>query len=164
MTQSFPLTAMFALVARFHVTISGIDLGGWARCQGLQVKFNPEPIKEGGNYHYQPILQGHIEYPNVTLARAMTKANSGQVQGWLKDQAKDWIDSLSSGNSALRRMVGMDGSGKTATIRLYDSHYEEVGSWVLRNVYPASWKGPDLEASTLGVAIETLELAHEGFL
>jgi phage tail-like protein len=155
---------MLALTARFHVKISGFDLGGWARCQGLQVKFNPEPIKEGGNYQYEPILQGHIQYPNVTLTRAMTKDQTEQVQSWLKKQAKDWIDSLSSGSSALRRMVGMDGSGGTATITLYDAKAQQVCSWTLRNVYPASWKGPDLDASTLGVAVETLELAHEGFL
>lgn len=158
------LQTMLALTARFHVSISGVDLGGWARCQGLQVKFNPEPIKEGGNYQYEPILQGHIQYPNVTLTRAMNKDDTEAVQKWLRERAKSWIDSMSSGSSALRRMVGMDGSGGTATITLFDAHGAKVCSWQLRNVYPASWKGPDLDASTLGVAIETLELAHEGFL
>jgi hypothetical protein len=31
-------------------------------------------------------------------------------------------------------------------------------------VYPASWKGPDLDAATMGIAREQLVLCHEGFL
>jgi phage tail-like protein len=159
---------LLALTSRFHVSIKDtekdVDLGGWARCQGLQVKFNPEPIKEGGNYQYEPILQGHIQYPNVTLTRAMNGEDTKKVQEWLAERAKNWIDGLSSGNSGLRRMVHMKGFGGTAKITLYDAHGQEVSNWTLRNVFPAMWKGPDLDASTLGVAIETLELAHEGFL
>ena len=162
--MTLSLTSMLALTARFHVSISGVDLGGWARCHGLQVKFNPEPIKEGGNYQYEPILQGHIQYPNVTLTRAMNADGTKKVQDWLKDRAANWIDGLSSGSSALRRMVGMGGSGGHATITLFDAKGVKVCEWTLRNVYPASWKGPDLDASTLGVALESLELAHEGFL
>jgi hypothetical protein len=35
---------------------------------------------------------------------------------------------------------------------------------MLRNVYPDSWKGPDLDATSLGIALEQLVLVHEGFL
>lgn len=146
------LNTMLALTTRFHVSVDGVDLGGWARCQGLQVKFNPEPYKEGGNYQYAHILPGQIEYPHVTLERAMNAADTAKVQAWLRDRASGWVDAMSSGG------------GGTAQITLYDAHGKKVASWQLRNVYPSMWKGPDLDASTLGVAIETLELAHEGFL
>ncbi|WP_018681094.1 phage tail protein [Actinokineospora enzanensis] len=143
---------MLALTTRFHVTVDGVDLGGWARCQGLQVKFNPEAIKEGGNHQYEPILPGRIQYPNVTLARAMNAADTAKVQGWLRDRAANWIDADSSGG------------GGTAQITLFDARAGVVAVWQLRNVYPATWKGPDLDAMTMGIATETLELAHEGFL
>lgn len=146
------LSTMLALTTRFHVSVDGVNLGGWARCQGLSVKFNPEPIKEGGNYQYEPILPGHIQYPNVTLARAMNADDTAKVQRWLQERAKNWIDGMSSGG------------GGTATITLYDAHGKKVTSWSLRGVYPAMWKGPDLDAMTMGIATETLELAHEGFL
>jgi phage tail-like protein len=150
--MAMSLTTMLALTTRFHVSVDGVDLGGWARCQGLQVKFNPKAIEEGGNYQYEPILPGHIQYPNVTLARAMNSADTAKVQAWLRDRAANWIDAMSSGG------------GGTAQITLYDAHAKKVASWTLRNVYPAMWKGPDLDAMTLGIATETLELAHEGFL
>jgi len=150
--MAISLSTMLALTTRFHVSVDGVDLGGWARCQGLQVKFNPEPLKEGGNYQYEHILPGQVQYSNVTLARALNKDDTDKVQAWLRDRVSNWVDSLSGG------------SGGTAQITLFDAHATKVTSWSLRNVFPVSWKGPDLDAHTLGIATETLVLGHEGFL
>ncbi len=146
------LHTMLALTTRFHVSVDGVDLGGWARCQGLEVKFNPESQPDGGNYQYETILPGHITYPHVTLERAINAADTAKVQAWLRDRASAWIDAHTSGG------------GGTAQITLYDARANDVARWTLRNVYPDSWKGPDLNAGTLGIATETLVLVHEGFL
>lgn len=146
------LQTMLALTARFHVSVDGVDLGGWARCQGLEVKFNPETQAEGGNYQYETVLQGMIKYPAVTLQRAINKNDTAKVLSWLRDRAANWVDARKSGG------------GGTAQIILFDSRGEEVARWMLRNVYPDSWKGPDLDAGSLGVALEQLVLVHEGFL
>jgi len=37
-----------------------------------------------------------------------------------------------------------------------------VARWQLRRAWPAKWEGPSLDAKTSEVAIETLELVHEG--
>jgi phage tail-like protein len=146
------LNTMLALTTRFHVSVDGVDLGGWARCQGLEVKFQPEPIKEGGNYQYEIILAGSIKYPPVTLQRAINAADTEKVQSWLRERASGWVDANKSGG------------GGTAQITLFDAHAQKVATWTLRNVYPDSWKGPDLDAATLGIATEQLVLVHEGFL
>lgn len=146
------LEVFLALTARFHVSVQGVDLGGWARCQGLEVKFNPERQLEGGNYHYETIMPGQVKYSPVTLSRAISKQDTDKVLGWLKDRAENWVDADTSGG------------GGTATIILFDSRGSEVTRWMLRNVYPESWKGPDLDAMSVGVAMEQLVLAHEGFL
>lgn len=146
------LDTMLALTARFHVSVDGVDLGGWARCQGLEVKFQPEFQKEGGNYQYETILPGAIKYPPVTLQRAINKADTAKVLSWLRERASEWVDARKSGG------------GGTAQIILFDAHANEAARWILRNVYPDSWKGPDLDAMTLGIATEQLVLAHEGFL
>lgn len=150
--MTLSLNAMLALTLRFHVTVDGVDLGGWARCKGIGVKFNPVKIKEGANYQYEPILPGNIEYPEVTLERAMDKDGAAAVQAWLRDRAGSWVSSM------------LPASGGTAQITLYDSHAKPVSTWQLRNVYPSLWKGPDLDAMSLGVAMESLTLVHEGFL
>ncbi|MGW5050212.1 phage tail protein [Actinokineospora sp. NPDC004072] len=146
------MKTMLALTTRFHVSVDGVDLGGWARCKGLAVKFNPHKVKEGGNYLYQPVLPGNIDYPEVTLERAMDKASAAKVQAWLRNRAQAWVQSM------------LGAPGGTARITLFDSHAQEVTSWHLRNVYPSSWKGPDLDSTSLGVAMESLTLVHEGFL
>jgi phage tail-like protein len=146
------LNTMLALTTRFHVSVDGVDLGGWAKCHGLSVTFKSTKLSEGGLYQYQHVLQEQIEYPNVTLARAMNKDDTAKVQNWLRDRASSWMDAMNVGG------------GGTAQITLFDSHAVKVASWQLRNVYPASWKGPDLDATTMGIAMETLEFAHEGFL
>ena len=146
------LDTMLALTTRFHVAVDGVDLGGWARCQGLEVKFNPEPQHDGGNYQYETVLPGAIKYTPVTLQRAINAADTAKVQSWLRERASGWIDANSSG------------VGGTAQISLFDAHAQKVATWTLRNVYPDSWKGPDLDAGTLGIATEQLVLVHEGFL
>ncbi|MFC7616677.1 hypothetical protein ACFQV2_27685 [Actinokineospora soli] len=39
--MAYSVNTMLALTLRFHVSVDGVDLGGWARCKGLAVKFNP---------------------------------------------------------------------------------------------------------------------------
>lgn len=150
--MAISLDTMLALTARFFVSIDGVNLGGWARCQGLEVKFQPEFQKEGGNYHYETVLPGSIKYSPVTLQRAINKEDTATVMAWLRDRASGWVDARKSGG------------GGTAKIILFDARGQEAAQWTLHNVYPDSWKGPDLDASTLGVATEQLVLVHEGFL
>jgi len=45
---------------------------------------------------------------------------------------------------------------------LMSSSGEEKRRWKLQNAYPVKWTGPDLKATASEVAVETLELAHEG--
>lgn len=146
------LETWLALTARFHVSVQGVNLGGWARCQGLEVKFNPERQTEGGNYQYKTVMPGQVEYSPVILSRAISQQDTDKVLSWLRDYAQNWVDANKSGG------------GGTATITLFDSRGTQVTSWTLRNVYPESWKGPDLDAMNAGVAMEQLVLAHEGFL
>jgi phage tail-like protein len=150
--MAMSMAAMLGLVTRFHVTVDGVDLGGWARCSGLSVDFKPEPWLEGGNYQHVTYLPGQIEYQPITLQRAMNAQDTPRVQAWLSSKAHSWVNANSSGG------------GGTAQITLYDSQAVKVATWSLRNVYPSKWDGPELDARTLGVAIESLQLVHEGFL
>lgn len=146
--------ARLGMAMRFKVVVDDIDLGGWATCTGLDVDFKTTPIKEGGNYEYQTILPERVEYSPVTLTRAMTGKDSARVQQWLSTVVSKWFDASSP----------TDYGPRTAKITLMDSEGKEVISWSLRSVYPAQWRGPELRASSGDVAVETLQLIHEGFL
>ncbi|HSV65921.1 MAG TPA: phage tail protein [Mycobacteriales bacterium] len=144
--------SMLGLTTRFMVDVGGIPLGGWARCKGLAVSFNPEFVTEGGQYQHKIVMPGRIDYSKVTLERAMNGPDSAKVQGWLKQMAATWANAANSGG------------GQTANVTLLDATGKKVANWSLRNVYPSMWKGPDLDALTFGIAVEVLELVHEGFL
>ena len=142
------------LATRFKVVVQDVDLGGWATCRGLLVDFKHEMIREGGYYDSATIIPDRVQYTPITLTRAMNAADSTAVQGWLQRVVREWYADSSDGGY----------SDHTAQITLLDAHQQPVMSWNLRNVYPLKWRGPDLDARAGAVAIETLDLAHEGFL
>lgn len=162
----FPMTAGLAaslgvdpkdivgLNSRFGVTIDDMDLGMWGQCDGLSVDFKPEKLNggQGGVYDYEVYLPGQVSYPQVTLKRAMNAAHSKRVQSWLAQKLQDWVYAAGTGKSS------------SGVITLYDAKASPVISWSLHNVYPSKWDGPKLEASSAGIAIESLTLVHEGFL
>jgi phage tail-like protein len=146
--------AKLGMSMRFHVVVDEIDLGGWATCKGLQVSFENIAVNEGANYEYQVILPDRLKYAPIVLTRAMTQQDSAAVQRWLSKVVSKWYDATSP----------TDYSARTARITLLDAFGGEVASWSLRSIYPKRWAGPDLNANGKDVAMETLELVHEGFL
>jgi phage tail-like protein len=142
---SFTDITPFGLVMRFGVEVAGVDLGAWSSCDGLRVDFGLKEIKSGGNNDFGVFLPGRITYPKLVLKRAMSARDSAKVMTWLRSM----IDAT---------------SGDTATITLYDSHGIMVSLWTFASVRPFSWKGPTLSSTGKEVAIEQLELVHEGFL
>ena len=51
---------------------------------------------------------------------------------------------------------------RNVVIVLLDEQRQEVARWVIRRAWPSKWTGPDLRGLGNEVAIETLELTHEG--
>jgi phage tail-like protein len=146
--------AKLGMAMRFHVVVDEIDLGGWATCKGLQVNFESKAVDEGANYEYQVILPERVKYSAIELTRAMNQQDSAAVQRWLSQVVSKWYDATSP----------TDYSARTARITLLDAFNGEVASWTLRSIYPKRWSGPNLNASGHDIAVETLELVHEGFL
>lgn len=142
---TFDETTQFGLVMRFDVLVGGIDLGGWSSCDGLKVDFGLKEIKVGGNNASRIYLPDRLVYTKLVLKRAMNAKDSARVMSWLKSM----VDSV---------------EGESATITLRDSHNAEVAQWTFLNVRPSSWKGPTLSSTAKDVAVEMLELVHEGFL
>ena len=87
-------------------------------------------------------LPGLAKYPNVTLKRGITG----------RTDLFEWWKSVRDGQVQRRNV----------TITLLDEQRQAVLRWHLRNAFPVKIEGPSLNASGNEVAIETLELAHEG--
>jgi phage tail-like protein len=133
------------LAARFQVTIDGQDLGSWSTCKGLEVDFQHETYTELGNNQFIHYLPQAAKYTHITLERACTAEESTALQRWLSK-------------------VAMQPSRGTASITLHDAHQGDVITWTLTDVFPAKWTGPQLDAGANKMAMETLVLAHAGFL
>ncbi|MFG2794554.1 phage tail protein [Streptomyces sp. NPDC048419] len=141
---------------RFQVTIDGqLNLGFWKSCKGLAVTFKSDAWYEGGYYDAPATyLPDKLDYPPITLERAVTQEGAAIVAKWLSDMARQWMDDRYCRYT-----------GGTASITLADSELNPIHTWTLRGVFPSKWTGPDLDAMGAGaVALERLELKHTGFL
>jgi phage tail-like protein len=134
----------------FEVTIDGHDFGHWSKVDGLAVKFELAEYRAGDGNNYRWIEPSYTTYQNVRLGRMTTLKHTRQIMDWIQSTA-------------------FESKKVTAAIKGYPFWHNkrEQGhamQWNLTGVLPVAWSGPQFDSQTSGVAMETLELAHEGFL
>ena len=125
----------------FLVEIDGVTAAAFRMVSGLAAEAEVIEFRELGGSHSIK-LPGRIRYPNVTLRRGLTTSR----ELW------DWWETVRDGT--LQR--------RTVLIALLDDSGQPVLRWTLREAWPVKWELSELGASKNEVAIETLELAHEG--
>jgi phage tail-like protein len=127
----------------FLVEIDGIASSAFKSVSGLVAEAEVIEYREGSDpLSSSRKLPGRVAYPNVRLSRGLTTSRDL----W------DWWRTVVDG-SLERRNV---------SITLLDDTRTPVLRWLLRNAWIAKFEAPDLDASANEVAIETIELAHEG--
>lgn len=125
----------------FRVEIQGIDAGFFRSVSGLAIETEVIEFREGGSDVIHK-LPGARKYPNLVLKR-----------GFAGNPALyDWYNSFTKANAAR-----VDG-----TIVMLSPNLTEIARWQFHNGFPVKWEGPEFDASKNEVAIETLEIAHEG--
>jgi phage tail-like protein len=128
----------------FDVVVDGVDLGSFTACEGLGAEVEVFEYQEGGLNDFVHRLPGRLKYAPIKLTRALDAESAG-LAAWFSSQKEP------SGR-------------KTASITAFDTRGSKVAQWNLVGVYPARWSGPSFSADASGVAKETLELAHNGFM
>jgi len=127
----------------FLIEIDGVVKGGFSEASGLTTDTNIIEYREGAEQHGTTRkLPGLIKYNNIVLKRGWTKDKS--LWAWRKKV----IDGKTQRNSG--------------SIVLLDEARNEALRWNFREGWPSKWEGPALNAKTSEVAVETLEIAHEG--
>lgn len=126
----------------FLVELDGIFGGAFQECSGFDSTIDVIEHREGGENTTLRKLPGMTKYSNITLKRGIT------------DDTKlyDWHQQTVQG----------DIERKNGSIVLLDRKGDEVARWDFVRAWPAKWDGPDLNAEGTDVAIEMMELAHEG--
>jgi phage tail-like protein len=133
-----------AVTVCFAVSIDDKKLGTFNSCEGLGVEVVLEQREEGGNNGFVWQLPTRLKYSNVKLSRPL---------GPDTVKVAEWFASMTAGVTR-----------RTATIVAMSSDDVKVASWSLADVVPVRWSGPSLNLDSPKVAIETIEIAHHGFL
>jgi phage tail-like protein len=127
----------------FLVEVDMLLVAGFSEVSGLQSEIQTEEYQEGGRIDYAHKLPGPTRYSqNIILRHGLTEV----PLFWI------WWQMTSRG-IILRR---------NGTIFLLDRRGVPHWAWHFMGAYPVRWSGPDLRAGSAEVAVETLELAHQG--
>jgi phage tail-like protein len=126
----------------YKVEIDGIVRAAFQQCSGFDSTIDVIEHREGGENTTLRKLPGLTKYSNIVLKWGMT--DDMELYTWHRD-------------AVIGRMERRNGS-----IILLDREGNETARWNFYNAWPTKYDGPDLNAEGNDVAIETLELAHEG--
>jgi len=127
---------------RFYVQVEGISQAVFTEISGLAMEMAVEDVEEGGNNGFVHKLPGRCKTGNLTLKRGLTTSND-----FLR-----WSTDVSLGTI----------KKKNVSVVLYDPNGTESMRWTFYKAYPVKWSGPNFKADDNAIAIETVELAHEG--
>ncbi len=129
---------------RFRLEIDGIDQAGFRE---VTVPDSTQDVVEYREGHELPTprkLSGLVKYGNVSLKWGMT--DSLDVYNWRK-AVED---------------KGAEDNRKNVAVVLIDEKGDDVGRWNFRRSWPIKYDAPDLNATGNEIAIENLEIVHEG--
>jgi phage tail-like protein len=126
----------------FIVEIDGIARAGFREVTGLDSAQTPIDYREGNDPLHARKLTGLNTYSAITLRWGMT--NDPEFWNWRK-RAMDGIVERKNGS-----IVYLDEAGT------------EIARWNFQDAWPSRWTGPAGNATGGDVAIESVELTHEG--
>ncbi len=130
---------------RFRVEIDGITQAGFSECTFADTSTEVAEYREGDEPPVMRKLSGLTKYGNITLKWGIT--DSMELYKWRQQV----IDS------------GAEGARKNVSIILVDEAGNDKARWDVIRAWPVKYDPPDFNAKGNDVAIETLEIAHEGF-
>lgn len=126
----------------FKVVIEDVATLSFKEVSGLDVENNPIVYRGGDNPNYSKIsMPGMNRYSKIILKKGICKSD---------DNFWNWINEIKL-NNIKRRAV---------TISLLDEEGTPTLVWKVVNAWPSKIAGVDFNGNEL--AIETLELSHEG--
>ncbi len=129
----------------FTVEWGGSEMN-FIEVSGLNITLDVNEYRDGNDpnqlAHKMP---GHIHYTNIILKRGLVKGNNDFFT---------WMNSTNLNQVERREIV----------IKLLNKTHQPVMTWKAIHAFPVRYSSPVLNANTNDVAIEELELAHEGLI
>ena len=130
-------------VFHFKVEWKGKNVG-FSEASGLTQVVQLIEYRDGNSPDYSTIkMPGLRKFNNITLKRGIAKGDNDFFK---------WLNTVKL-NTIERRDL---------TISLLNENHEPVMVWKAHNCFPVKVEGPGLKANGNEVAIESIEIAHEG--
>ena len=130
---------------RFRVEIDGISQAGFSECSFADTTTDAVEYREGDEIPTARKLSGLTKFGNITLKWGIT--DTMEIYNW----SQQIID------------TGAEGARRNMSIILIDEAGSDKARWDITRAWPTKYDPPDFSAKGNEVAIETLEIVHEGF-
>ena len=127
----------------FQVQWGGVRIG-FTEVTGLDMQVEAIEYREGSSPEYSKIkMPGMHKFSNITLKR-------GTIQG--DSDFYKWVNTINLTVTERRDII----------ISLLNETHAPVMTWKAKNAFPVKVQASDLKSDGNEVAIESLEIAHEG--
>ncbi|MEW7277037.1 phage tail protein [Aquimarina sp. 2201CG1-2-11] len=138
--QEYPLSKFY-----FQVDWGGTQIG-FHEVSGLDVEVEVIEHRISNSPEFSKIkMPGMKKFSNITLKRGSFKGDNEYFQ---------WLQTIQLNNVERR----------TITISLLDEEGNPAITWKVNKAFPMKLQSTDLKAEGNEVAIESLEIAHEGLI
>lgn len=140
MATTYPLP-----VFHFEVDWEGTNIG-FSEVSGLTSEAELIEYRDGASPEFSKIkMTGLRKYSNITLKRGIAPADN---------EFFAWLNAVKMNKPERRNL----------TVKLLNEEHAPVMVWKIKNAFPIKVEGPSLKADGNEVAIESIELAHEGLV
>ncbi len=138
MATNYPLVKF-----HFQVEWGGTKIG-FTEVSGLDVETEVVEYRDGASPEYSKIkMPGMQKFSNLTFKRGTFKSDNEYYKWWNTVKL----------NTIERRDI---------TISLLNEDHDPVVTWKVKSAWPAKIQSTDLKADGNEVAIESMEVVHEG--
>jgi len=137
-SNNYPLASF-----HFNVDFKGSKMS-FSEVTGLTQEVQAIEYRHGDSPEFTAIkMPGLLKFSNITLKRGIAKGDNDFIK---------WISTVKL-NTVERRDV---------TISLLNEEHKPVVTWKVRQCFPVKVEGASMKATGNEVAVESIELAHEG--
>jgi len=133
----------------FHFRVEFVNIGNdndirFQSVGGLNVEYDVESFKEGGENRFEHKLPVRTKYPDLSLKRGML--TDSKVIKWCLDAFQNRIFQPAEVN-----------------VTLLNEKHQPLKTWQIHRAWPKKWSVSDFNAQENSVVVETLELSYSHF-
>jgi phage tail-like protein len=131
----------------FKVEFQGIGNDNDTRFQsvsGLNVEYETESIKEGGQNHFEHKLPVRSKFSDLVLKRGML--TDSEVIRWCR-----------------KALFHREITPVQVIVILLNPEHQPLRTWKVNNAWPRKWNVSDFNAGENSIVVETLELCYSYF-